>query len=193
MLSSLPNISQSELLKLLGLDETCFKILTYMTLSEAEQFSHNQLRNDMKNEKMEIKEPTFSRHLDHLEKKNVIIRKKTDYKTEIRLNEKGIIPLIIQEPFKPFINNYQDKLDSISKLSTEKLYEELKNNAIQQAYKSLYLRLSNSLDSKREGEKKLLFRWFNLVYDNLIEAYIDELKSRGIPEVHKVIAWHLEQ
>ena len=91
MLSSLPNIPKEQILKILGLDEICLKMLTFMVMSDTKDFSHNQLRKALDEFGYTIREPTFSRHLKHLEEKDIITRMKTDYKTIIKINEEGFL------------------------------------------------------------------------------------------------------
>ena len=193
MLSTFPNFSKAQILKILDLDERCFKILSFMALREYEEFNHNQLRDALNESGFSIPEPTFSNHLDHLEEKNIITRKRTHYKTFIKLNEESLIPIFLKEDFTKVIGDYMDKIEKAEELSTEKLYEELKWYAIDQAYKSLYLRISNLLTSSNEAEKKQYYKWFNILYDNIIEAYIEELKRRGKREIIKLLNLHLEQ
>ena len=193
MLSKTPNSSMDQVLKILDLDKTCFEILSFMALGGDEEFSHNQLRKALNKFGFSIREPTFTRHLKHLEEKNIITRTKTDYKTIIKLNKKSLTSLFNQKDFTKVINDCMDKIEKAKKLTSKELYEELKRYAIDQAYKSLYIKISNLLTSSHEAEKKLYYKWLNILYDNIIDAFIEELNRRGINEIVKVLHMHLEQ
>lgn len=192
MISKLPTIhNKEEFLKTLDLDEFCFKILTYMLVSNDEEFSHNQLRKELDKPPFSMREPTFSNHLKHLENKKIITRDKSSYKTKIRLNEKGLFLISRKKEFKKMIKDYSDAINNSKKLSTDEIYQKLERYSIDKVYKSLYIKLTTLLDPTKELEKIILYKWINVTHDNVIDIYLNELTRRGTDDINKVLEIHL--
>lgn len=188
MLSIISNIpKKEEIRRIIGLDDRCFEILTYLVLNREEKFSHNKLRITLNYQGFSIPEPTFSRHLDHLEEKNLIIRERSKHKTSIRLNDEELFVKFLNKDFENILNEYSDIIEKAEELSNVEIYEKIKWYSINKAYRSLYIQLQTLLDQEKKGSMNIMFKWINLTHDNIIKLYLDELENRNINDKIEVL------
>ena len=149
--------------------------------------SPNRLRKILNDHGFTIREPTFSRHLDHLEKKKLIVRDRSKHKTAIRLINEDLFVKFLNKDFENILNEYSDIIENAKELSHEEIYEKLKWYSINKAYRSLYIQLQSILNQEKKGAMDIMLKWINLTHDNIINLYLSELENRIINEKIEVM------
>jgi hypothetical protein len=185
MLSSLESILDiKNILKQTDLDEKCAQILLFLLFAEKDEFSHNQLRKILNDNGLPFLEPTFTKHLDHLEKRRIITRDKSKRsKTVIRLNIENLDQELGLKKEVKLVSDHLKKIEgNLSGLDVKEIYEELKHLHIENASQSLFLKLCLLNNQLKDDEFFLLNSLFYTYYEWQISLYLEELKKRSLPE-----------
>ena len=181
MLSDLISILQKvDLEEVTDLDDKCIRILFYLLVNSEKTFNHNQLNRKLNDFGFYIPEPTFSRHLDHLEEKEYIIRDRGN-RTDISLNVTSIesktkLMNAVDLTFKLF---EQYKEDEASDLENDELFRILKQYCMEKVSCQFLLKLKLINKSVPENEFQGSYLWCTMLYDFLIESYLDIVRERG--------------
>ncbi|MHA1409975.1 MAG: hypothetical protein ACTSQY_06675 [Candidatus Odinarchaeia archaeon] len=180
MLSDFVSILEKiDLEEVTDLDKRCLQILFYLLLNSDNTFNHNQLMRNLNEFGFNFQDPTYSRHLNHLEDKKYIIREK-NHTTTISLN---IVSIESKSKLKNAVKISLDYLnlykEEASDLNNEELFKILKQYCMEKVSSQFLIKLKHINKSIPENQFHIGYLWSTLLYDYLIELYLDEVRKRG--------------
>lgn len=188
MLSELLSIAKKlDVQEITGLDERCMQILFFLLLNIDREFNHNQLRNELNNVRLSFHEPTYSRHLDHLEERRLIKRTR-NHTTTIKLNIDNLDQkLKVKKAIQMSMDKLNEVRNNLKSFTPSEIFDELKKNYIEKGSASLLIKLRYINNSIPENEFHIGYLWINLLYEFLIDIYIDEIKVRGQKTITEIL------
>jgi len=191
MLSDFVSILQKiDLEEITDLDEKCIQILFFLLVKPDTTFNHNQLMRKLHEFGFHFQEPTYSRHLTHLEEKEYIIRERGNV-TNISLNVESIeskkkLRNAVQISLK-YLDQYKE---DASDLDNKELFVILKKYCMEKVSSQFLLKLKLINKSVPENQFELGYLWVTLLYDYLIELYLDEVRKRGDETVIEILDYY---
>jgi hypothetical protein len=176
MLSSLLSISEEyNIQELIDLDDKCIQILLFLLLHIDQTFNHNQLKRNLNDYGLNFQEPTYSRHLNHLEEKKYIIRIR-NHTTTIKVNVNTFEHKSkIKKATEVTINKLNDIKESIKKYNTIELFNKTKQCYMEKASASFLIKLRYVNKSIQENEYHFGYLWINILYEYLSDIYVKEM------------------
>ena len=188
MLSILESIHEKiDLKEVTDLDDKCLQILFYLLLHSDSTFNHNQLMRNLNDFGLSFQEPTYSRHLNHLEEKEYIIREKrhttTIYLNAVSIESKKKLKDAVDVSLN-YINIYKE---DASELDNKELFKILKQYCMEKVSGQVLLKLKHINKTVPENQFHLGYLWVTLLYDYLIELYLDEVRKRGDETVTELL------
>jgi len=167
----------------LDLDERCIQILIFLLLHLDTNFTHNLLKRRLNDFGFNFQEPTYSRHLNHLEEKGVIERIR-NHTTTIRLNLESLDEKIRAEKAVSISIELFDRVKKgIKEYSVEEIFEDLKKLYIEKGSASLALKLGHMSKKLSLKELQVGYTWINIIYEYVIDMYLEEVERKGLEAI----------
>ena len=188
MLSDFLSITEKiDLEEVTDLDEKCLQILFFLLAHPDTTYNHNQLKRKLNEYGFNFQESAYSNHLAHLEEKEYIRRKRNKV-TIISLNVESIESKTkLRDAVKislDYINQYKEEA---SDLDNNELFLILKKYCMEKASSQFLIKLRLIDKSIPENEFRIGYLWITLLYDFLIELYLDEVRKRGNETVIEIL------
>jgi len=179
-LSRVPN--KEDLLKILDLDEKCFDIITALTLGGKEEYTLAELRKQLDEFGLSITYNPILEHLDHLESKKMVSSRYESKYRYIKLETEGLSHFLFNDFIQPFVKDYENALEDASELTIDQIYSKLEFYYCNRGFVTLYFKCVFILNPIGEKEN-LLIKYIEKLYDDTIDIYLDELKTRDTKDI----------
>ena len=181
MLSDLLSILEKvDLEDVTGLDDKCIQIMFFLLVNPETVYNHNQLLKEVNKFGFSMSGPTFTDHLDHLEEAEYIVRDRFADRTDIYVNVTDL------ESKKKLMAAVDLTLDlsrqykeEASDFDTRELFEIMKLYSMQKVSSQFLLRLKLVNGSVSEEQFNIRYTWSTLLYDFLLDSYLDDVLKRG--------------